>query len=181
MFGFRKRKDVWSCLRKTKLRIPLMEIRIYEFAIIEESARCWLKSAGIDYDALEEHCGWIVLIGALLAMEKAEFYNEAKTERSNEGIVESFEGLIRQGVPSREFLIIKSDIEYSMVSDVSVSLAERLRNQFHFSNFEASAYLMAQYVSTWMTKDDNALGKVSEALYQFYLRAKDDYFQGDEK
>ena len=74
MFGFKKceEKNVWTCLTNTKLRLPLMEIRICEFAVIEESARCWLKSVAIDYNALEEHCAWIVLIGALIAMDKAD-------------------------------------------------------------------------------------------------------------
>lgn len=36
MFGFKTReKNVWTNLKNTKLRLPLMEIRIYEFAVIE--------------------------------------------------------------------------------------------------------------------------------------------------
>ena len=180
MFGFKKGndEDVWSNLKGTKLRLPLMEIRICEFSIIEGSARCWLKSAGVDYNALEEHCGWVVLIGALIAMEKAEFYSEIRTERGNEGIIESYEGFLRQGIPAHDLLTIKCDIEYSLVDDTSTKVEERLRNQFHFSKFEASSYFIANYVSTWMTKDDGALNKISDALYQFYLRARDDYFQG---
>ena len=182
MFGFKKmeNEDVSSHLRETKLRLPLMEIRMCEFCVIEESARCWLKSAGVDYNVLEEHCGWIVLIGALIAMEKAEFYNEIRTKRVNEGIVESYEGFLRQGIPAHDLLTIKCDIEYSLVDNASTKVEERLLNQFHFSKFEASSYLMANYISTWMTNDDGSLNKISDALYQFYLRARDDYFQGKE-
>lgn len=169
--------DVLTHLKGTKLRVPLIEIRICEFAIIEQLARSWLGSVGVDYDALEEHSGWIVLIGALIAMEKAEFYNEIQTQRAGEGIVASYEGFLRQGIPAQELQMIKFDIEYSLGDDTSTKMEERLKSQFHFSKFEASSYLLANYVSTWMTNDDNALNKTSDALYQFYLRARDDYFQ----
>ena len=182
MLGFKTQEEnVWTNMKNTKLRLPLMEIRICEFAVIEERARCWLKSVGIDYDALEEHCGWIVLIGALIAMDKAEFYNEIKTQRANEGIVETYEGFLRQGIPIRDLQMIRNNIEVSMDDEVSVRLEDRLENQFNFSKFEAAMYLMANHVAPWMTKDDNRLNEVSDALYQFYIRARDDYFQGDDK
>lgn len=77
--------------------------------------------------------------------------------------------------------MIRNDIEVSMDDEVSVRLEERLKNQFDFSKFEAAIYLMSNYVATWMTKDDSLLNKVSDALYQFYLRARDDYFQDNGK
>lgn len=169
--------DVWTQVKGTKLRLPLIEIRICEFAIIEELARSWLGSVGIDYNALEEHSGWVVLIGALIAMEKAEFYNEIKTQREDEGIVAAYEGFLRQGIPANALQMIRFDVEDSIVEDTSEKLKERLENQFKFSKFEAVAYLLANYVSTWVTNDDSALDKTSESLYQFYLRARDDYFQ----
>ena len=174
----RTRNGFNQFLTKTRLRVPLLELRILEFTMIESMAASWLKSVGIDYCALEECNSWVILIGALIAMDKAEFYGEIKTKRPNEGVVEAFEGFLKQGIPVRDFWMIRADIENSFTDEKIQCLSQALQDRCGFSKFEASAWCIANFVSAWATKNDGILDKVSDALYQFYVRAADDYFTG---
>lgn len=172
--------DYAKLLKQTRLRRMLIQLHVMEFWIIELSASSWLKRAGVNYAALEENAAWVVLIGALISMRKADQCHAVRTSRNGEGVAEAFEGFLRQGIPGREFQTIYNDMENTLASEQMVGLDRLLQDKGGFTEFEASARCIATYVASWVTDNDDLTDKVSEALFQFYLRAADDYFDEDE-
>ena len=178
MIWFDKDMSVFKRLKKSRLRSQLLTLHALEFLMIEQMARDWLKSVNLNYDSLEEHNVWVVLIGALVAMDKAEFYGAIKTKRSRDKVVEVFEGFLKQGIPIRDLWTIQCDMDEALCEDRMAKFAKALQDKCGFSEFEACVKCIAIYVSACVTDDGELLDKVSDALYQFYLRAADDYFVG---
>ena len=181
MFGYTK-KNALDALSGTKLYLPMVEIHLFELARIEMLAEVWLKSAGIDYSKLENAKAWLVLVGAWFSMRYANQFHAIKTSRSADGVEEAFGGLLKQGIPVSSFRTICREIDTFQHSPNAMDLKASLKSKCGFNDFEAHVRMMAISIACGIVPESNEdrASKVEDALYQFFLRAQDDYFQGQD-
>lgn len=172
-----KTLNAWNNLEHTKLALPLMEIRILEFSQIELLAGAWLHDAGIEYATLDRMKAWIVLIGAQFAMQYAEASQEIITSRKEESIPNVFGGFIRQGIPNNTYMSIVKEIVHFQRSEKIMELKKQLKSNYRYSDFQADCLFLAEYVSAGLADDSANTEQITNSLYNFYLRAKNDYFQ----
>ena len=175
-----KTRNAWDSLEHTKLALPLMEIRILEFCQVELLASVWLHDADIEYAALDRMKSWIVLIGAQFAMQYAEASKEIITDRKEESIPNVFGGFIRQGIPNSAYMSIVNDIVHFQRSEKIMELKKQLKSRYEYSDFQANCFLLAEYVCASIANDGSDTERITNSLYNFYLRAKNDYFQTNE-
>ena len=172
-------RNAWDHLEHTKLVLPLMEIRLLEFCRIELLASVWLRDAGIDYTSLEREKAWLVLVGAWFAMRYADQCKEIKTERKDERVPNGFCNLLQIGMPLNQFHMICRELDGFQHSEDAVRLKKQLKERLCFSDFEAHVMMLAVEVSAALVDNDPENKKVQDNLYQYFLRARDDYFQGE--
>jgi hypothetical protein len=157
---------------------PLFEIRLLEFGMMKLKLELWLREAGIEYNSLERVQMWDVFLGAWLAMVYAEQTNEIRTNRKDEYVPESFVALLRVGMPKQSFNMLFKDTDDFQNSEQVKQLRDSLIQKCGFSEFESLVKTLSLTIGSSIVSDDEKkCEKVQDALYQFFLRARDDYFQ----
>lgn len=170
----------WNVINDINTPFPLFEIRLLEFSVIKSKLELWLRDAGIEYNSLERVQMWDILLGAWLAMVYAEQTHEIRTNREDEYVPESFVALLRVGMPKKSFNMLFKDTDEFQNSEQAKELRDSLKQKCAFSEFESLVKTLSLTVGCAIAPDDEKkCEKAQDALYQFFLRARDDYFQGE--
>ena len=182
MFGFRKDKltTIDSILKQSRLRIKLLELRTMQYSIIEETARCYLKSANIDYNQLEEHACFSIMIGAYIAMDEADNCGMITDSDENlSGFKLQFMCFLHNVIPNEEYQSIRMMLAKQQQETRIKDLRQMMKEKWHLTEFEAKIRTLALNVACIASPDESHTRDIENALYDFYLKAADNYFQED--
>lgn len=168
-----------SFSKSSRLDLTFFEMRMMEYAMIEEKARCYLNSVNVNYDKLDKKNCWTVLIGAGLALEYVYIFASARNiEEGMEGFTVQFKGFIENAMPYYTHAEIDIELRNLLKRNNSKDLQNDLIEKCNFSKFEAKIKMLSIAVSSMICENVENLKKIEEALYSFYLEASDNYFIG---
>ena len=186
MFGFWQKTTVRDDgnvidrnLKQSRLRIKLLELRLLQYSIIEEMARCYLKSANVDYNKLDDSACWTIMIGAHIATGDADDYNAISNPDSvSYGFRFQFGGYLQNVIPFDEYQSIMLQLARQQRDSKVVELRKSMKAKWNVTEFEARMRTLAIHVACMIFTDENRLRELEDVLYEFYLKAADNYFQG---
>ena len=186
MFGFGKKTTsndggnvIDRNLKRSRLRIKLLELRVLQYSIVEEMARCYLKSANVDYDKLNDSACWTIMVGAHIATGDADDYNAISNPDSvSDGFRFQFGGYLQNVIPFDEYQSIMLQLCRQQRDSKVVELRQSMKAKWNITEFEARMRTLAVHVACMISEDEKQINKLEDALYEFYLKAADNYFQG---
>ena len=184
-FGVSKESIIQKNLRSSKLSLQHIELHMAEFAMIEQTAADYLGKSGVRYRDLPQEDAWLILVGALVAMEYAERCQEIPDDRVADCVPLTFQGLLMMGLPERMFFKLYGQISKQENSETNENLRSLLISKGGYSKYEATIKSLATTVNVCLEtrrhygESNVNWGVTTEnAIYSFYLNAKYDYFCG---
>lgn len=172
-----------DCLPKGSLCFALLELRLAEYALIEQKIKDYLSKADVEYDRLNEDERLAILIGAKLAIDNAIFNAVLKSGSSkDDGFDDQFESFLKTIVPIHEYYETLTWIENNTQGELSKSIERRFIEEGGYPKHEAYLRVLSMVITSYIVPvetDYEEPNRVWEALYCCYLHAKQDYFQGN--
>lgn len=185
MFGFGRKTSnnsgnvIDRNLKQSRLRIKILELRLLQYSIIEEMARCYLKSVNIDYDRLDDSACWTIMIGAYIATGDADDYNAISNPDSvSDGFRFQFAGYLQNVIPFDEYQSVVLRLSRQQRDSKVVELRQSMKAKWDLTEFEARMRTLAVHVACMVSEDEKQINELEDVLYEFYLKAADNYFQG---
>ena len=167
---------------KTALSFKLWNLRLAEFALIEQRIRDYLTKGDVAYDKLAEDEKLATLIGAQLAIENAISNGVLENDsQADNDLSDQFEAFLKMIVPAFDYYETLTWIENNTHDELSGKIERRFIDEGKYPKHEAYLRVLSMAISSFILSpeaENNRRDKVWEALYCCYLHAKRNYFQG---
>ncbi len=187
MFGWGKKKksdnlfDLFANnLERSKLRLNILKLRLVEYSLIEDLGRAYLKTvAKIEYEKIEDANWWVIMVGALFAIEIAQKTKSMiGVEDSSKGFKEHFEGFLKTTIWPKDYDGIRQTITRFTSGKETYLLRDLMKEKLGATDYESRIKTLATAVAT-LVGDEGSIYAISDALYGFYSRARNNYFLGE--
>lgn len=162
------------------LCFPHLELRLHEYAIIEQRIKDYLSKVGIEYDKLSDECRYATLVGAHLAIENAIFNNAMEADFCHyDKFSEEYKAFLQTLMPLSDFYEISTWIEQHSTNESAQLIQEHFISRGRYLKHEAYLRALAIAVAGYMSVDVGNNNQLDEALYCCYLHAHKEFFVGD--
>ena len=187
MFGWGKKKksdnlfDLFANnLERSKLRLSILKLRLVEYSLIEDLGRAYLKTvAKIEYDSIEDANWWVIMVGALFAIEIAQKTKSMMgVEDSSKGFKEHFEGFLKTTIWPKDYDGIRQTITRFISGKEAHLLQDLMMEKLGATDYDSRIKTLATAVAT-LIGNEGSIYAISDALYGFYFRARNNYFLGE--
>ena len=164
------------------LRFKHFELRMRQYALIEQRLKDYLGKICIDYDALPEDCRYATLVGALLAIENAIFNGVMEYDTMvDDKFSDEFKAFLQTLMPLHDFYETLTWIEHHSETEVAQQIQRRFVEEAGYPRHEAYLRALSISVAGYLSVNVNegTQERLDEALYCCYLHAQKEFFMGD--